>query len=110
MQGIVLHGFIVKGVIELLAEDKKDNTEDDSDSETKEPETAEWVLSTYIDLKYSQPCRNFRFIHAYMHIMIFFSPYFEMYVNQLENSDSDNPLSAIFEILEEVNVFYSEIH
>ncbi len=41
MQGIVLHGFIVKGVIELLAEDKKDNTEDDSDSETKEPETAE---------------------------------------------------------------------
>ncbi|KAK0243615.1 hypothetical protein EDD85DRAFT_784163 [Armillaria nabsnona] len=63
VQGIVLHGFMVKGIIELLAEDEKDDTEDDSDSEMKEPKTPD----------------------------------------QLEDPDLDDPLSAIFEILGEIN-------
>ncbi|KAK0238225.1 hypothetical protein EDD85DRAFT_790265 [Armillaria nabsnona] len=70
VQGIVLHGFMVKWIIELLAEDEEYNTEDDSDSETKEPKIPD----------------------------------------QLEDPDSDDPLSAIFEILGEMNVFCSEIH
>ncbi|PBK60426.1 hypothetical protein ARMSODRAFT_1026470 [Armillaria solidipes] len=39
-KGIMLYGFIVKGILESLAEDEEDSTENDgSDSETKEIET-----------------------------------------------------------------------
>ncbi|KAK0207345.1 hypothetical protein IW262DRAFT_1302820 [Armillaria fumosa] len=39
VQGIVLHGFMVKGILKSLAEDEEENSGDDSNGETKEPDT-----------------------------------------------------------------------
>ncbi len=108
VQGIVLHGFMVKGILESLAEDKEDSAEDDgSDSETKEIETPEWVSDAYIDIICWRLPRNFRFKHAYEYITTFLFPSFEKHVGQLEDLDSDKPLKAVFEILTAVFTSFS---
>ncbi|KAK0229930.1 hypothetical protein EDD85DRAFT_1026376 [Armillaria nabsnona] len=54
VQGIVLHGLLVKGILDLLAEDEEEDAEDDNDSETKESETPDQLE----DLDLSNPLRT----------------------------------------------------
>ncbi|KAK0235326.1 hypothetical protein EDD85DRAFT_792176 [Armillaria nabsnona] len=41
MQGVILHVFMVQGILESLAEDEENSAEDDSNSKKKEPEMPE---------------------------------------------------------------------
>ncbi|KAK0243702.1 hypothetical protein EDD85DRAFT_945030 [Armillaria nabsnona] len=52
--GIVLHGPLVKGILDSLAEDEEEDAEDDNDSETKESETPDQLE----DLDSSDPLRT----------------------------------------------------
>ncbi len=110
VQGIVLHRLLVNGILDLLAEDEEEDAENDNDSEMKESEMPEWVPSTYIDLNYWQPRRNFWFMHSYMHIMTFLFPHLETHISQLEDLDSSDPLRTVFEIFAAVIPFSSRIH